>query len=57
MEERNMTQWPVESSGYILIGPVGQGSFGLVWNAKCIDSTSEHNNSHVAIKIIDLENF
>ena len=52
-----MTQWPVESSGYILIGPDGQGSFGLVWNAKCIDSTSEHNNSHVAIKIIDLENF
>ena len=47
----------MESKDYILIGPVGQGSFGLVWNAKCIDINSEHNGLHVAIKIIDLENF
>lgn len=52
-----MTSWPVEASGYELIGPVGQGSFGLVWNAKCIDTHSEHKGLHVAVKIIDLENF
>ena len=52
-----MTSWPVEARSYELIGPVGQGSFGLVWNAKCIDIHSEHNGLHVAVKIIDLENF
>ena len=26
-------EWPAKASGYKLIGPIGQGSFGLVWKA------------------------
>lgn len=38
-------------------GPVGQGSFGLVWKAVCVDKTSPHLDKVVAIKIVDLEHF
>ena len=56
-QQQQQQQWPTKSTGYKLLGPIGQGSFGLVWNARCIDETSPHNNQVIAIKIIDLELF
>lgn len=57
MESYSQQQWPAKASGYKLIGPVGQGSFGLVWKAMCTDTSSPRNGSEVAIKIVDLEHF
>ena len=54
---KKKSQWPAKSQGYQLLGPIGQGSYGLVWAAKCIDPESSHNNMEVAIKIVDLEHF
>ena len=54
---QNKLQWPTKSKGYQLVGPIGQGSFGLVWKATCIDASSPHNGVEVAIKIIDFELF
>ena len=34
---------------------VGDGSYGLVWQAECLEGT--HAGTKVAIKIIDLEQF
>lgn len=50
-------EWPVKTSGYELIGPVGQGSYGLVWKSKCIDPESPHNQQMCAIKIVNMELF
>ena len=38
--QRGLIIWPTKSSGYELINPIGQGSFGLVWLAKCCDENS-----------------
>ena len=46
------SQWPRKACEYALQTPVGQGAFGLVWDAK-LKSTGER----VAVKIIDLEQF
>ena len=50
-------QWPAKASGYKLVGPIGQGSFGLVWKATCTQTESPHCGEEVAIKIVDLEHF
>ena len=47
--------WPAKASSYKLITPIGMGSFGLVWKAKCIEGGN--NNKDVAIKVVDLEQF
>ena len=58
MEGQQMTrQWPAKAEGYKLLAPVGQGAYGLVWKAKCIDPGSTKKDAIVAIKIIDLEHF
>jgi serine/threonine protein kinase len=49
--------WPAVATGYELDGPIGQGSYGLVWKAVCKDKNSQNNNKEVAIKIVDLELF
>jgi serine/threonine protein kinase len=57
MVERNTlftsTSWPSNASSYKLNTPIGQGSFGLVWKAECLEEPYKKQN--VAIKIIDLE--
>ena len=50
-------QWPAKANGYRLDGPIGQGSFGLVWKAVCIDQSSPHRGQVVAVKIVDLEHY
>ena len=40
MEQYEGNLWPVKSTGYELKGPVGQGSFGLVWRAVVVDTNS-----------------
>ena len=57
MEASTTPQWPTKSTGYKLICAIGQGSFGLVWKAQCVDSTSPNKNKTIAIKIVDLEHF
>lgn len=47
------TQWPANAASYQLNTPIGQGSFGLVWKAECLQGP--HKKQKVAIKIIDLE--
>ena len=54
---QHQQQWPAKASGYKLDGPIGQGSFGLVWKSFCIDKESPHFGQEVAIKIVDLEHF
>ena len=54
---QHQQQWPAKATGYKLEGPVGQGSFGLVWKAKNIDKNSPNVGKFVAIKIVDLEHF
>jgi serine/threonine protein kinase len=49
----NSTSWPANASSYKLHTPIGQGSFGLVWKAECLEGP--HKKQNVAIKIIDLE--
>ena len=49
--------WPSSAAGYTLKGPIGQGSYGLVWSATCNDFVSPHHGAEVAIKIVDLELF
>ena len=49
--------WPTKSTGYKLVCPVGQGSFGLVWKALNVDQSSVNVGKYVAIKIVDLEHF
>ena len=57
MLSQHQQQWPSNASGYKLLGPIGQGSFGLVWRAVCTDQSSPHRGQEVAIKIVDLEYF
>ena len=57
MEGIKQGDWPDKACGYKLIGPIGQGSFGLVWKAECISEESPHKGKTVAVKIVDLEHF
>ena len=50
--EENQSSWPTDKEGYELITPVGQGSFGLIWKAKCTNGTYTQS---VAIKIIETQ--
>ena len=50
-------EWPVKATGYKLLGPIGQGSFGLVWKAQNLDANSPHKGKHCAIKIVNMELF
>jgi hypothetical protein len=34
------SSWPAFAQGYQLITPIGSGSFGLVWKAKCVDGSN-----------------
>jgi serine/threonine protein kinase len=47
--------WPAKSTSYKLLTPIGQGSFGLVWKAECIEGG--YSGKQVAIKVVDLELF
>jgi len=47
--------WPATSKGYKLLGPLGNGFFGIVWRAEVLDGP--HNHENVAIKKIDLERY
>jgi hypothetical protein len=47
--------WIAKAKAYQLLTPIGMGSFGLVWKAKCIEGVN--NGKDVAIKVVDLEQF
>jgi serine/threonine protein kinase len=48
-------EWPTKASAYKLTIPIGIGTFGLVWKGDVLEGP--HRGSHVAIKIVDLEQF
>ena len=47
--------WMAKAKSYQLLTPIGMGSFGLVWKAKCIEG--DNQGKDVAIKVVDLEQF
>lgn len=48
-------RWPSQANAYSLDKVIGSGSFGLVWEASCLEG--HHSDTVVAIKILDLETF
>lgn len=55
VESHPSNSWPAKAAAYNLVSPIGMGSFGLVWKAKCVEGAN--TNKEVAIKIVDLEQF
>lgn len=51
----NSPHWVAKASAYKLTIPIGMGTFGLVWKADVLDGANR--GEHVAIKIVDLEQF
>jgi hypothetical protein len=45
--------WPASSDAYCLEFVIGSGSFGFVWQARCLIGV--HKDQTIAIKILDLE--
>ena len=53
--ETSDSGWPSVVSAYTLKQVIGQGSFGLVWEAVC--NHGPNAGSNLAIKVLDLEQF
>jgi len=51
-EVNRESQWPLTSKSYKLDGPIGSGTYGLVWRSHVFDKSCKHHEQKVAIKII-----
>lgn len=55
MVDSSPSAYMAKAGAYKLTIPIGMGTFGLVWKADVLEGL--HRGEHVAIKIVDLEQF